>query len=249
MTAAVQSLNPRRALLGLTATDMPVLCGAQPRIALRKYGGLSIRAPFSHELAVRLLIGRTFSIAAMNDSAVSPLACLSTDHYIRIWLDVRTSCTDSNAQTRKIGFVLYCQGCMATQFLPLGLASTKDGFEHQRANCTGRLSLAGPLWMGELYDSSLLDTAHRMLSENLNMYHPRVPKLLEAMRQECSLTDNIYVDLHALCDLHGLQSPSIMRIMSSLKEAGYEVSRTHFRPTAIRTTAPVRELVEIVKHS
>lgn len=247
MTAAIQSLDPRGALLGLTATDMPVLCGAQPRIALRKYGGLSIRAPFSHEMAIRLLIGRAFNIAAMNDSGIKPLASLSTDHYIRVWLETKTSCTDSNSQTKKIGYVIYCQGCMATRFLPLGLLPIKEGVEHQKADCTGRISFAGPLWIGELYDSSILETAKRALGQSPSMYHSRVPKLLETMIEECSLTDYIYTDLHALCDLHGLESPSIADVMSTLKDSGYEVSRTHFRPTAIRTTAPIRELVEMIR--
>ena len=247
MTAAVQSLNPRRALLALTATDMPVLCGAQPRIAVRKYGGISIRAPFSHELAVRLLIGRAFNIAAMNDCAVTPLAALSTDHYVRTWLEVRSSCADSNVQTRKIGFVVYCQGCMATEILPLGSAAIRAELEHQKDDCSGRLFLAGPLWIGELYNPSLLETAQRILSESQSMYHRRVPRLLETMRLECNLIDHIYVDLHALCDLHGLESPSIERLMDGLRESGYEVSRTHFRPTAIRTTAPVRQLVEMIR--
>jgi tRNA (guanine26-N2/guanine27-N2)-dimethyltransferase len=247
MTAAVQSLNPRRALLGLTATDMPVLCGAQPRIALRKYGGLSIRAPFSHELAIRLLIGRSFNVAAMNDSGIRPLASLSTDHYVRVWLETKTSCAESNSQTKKIGFAVYCQGCMAARFLPLGLLPTKEEFEHEREDCRGRLFFAGPLWIGELYDSSTLESAQRALAQSPSMYHPRVPKLLETMIEECNLTDHIYTDLHALCDLHGLQSPSISSVMNGLKELGYEVSRTHFRPTAVRTTAPIRELVDMIR--
>ncbi|RDE13151.1 MAG: tRNA (guanine(10)-N(2))-dimethyltransferase [Candidatus Thorarchaeota archaeon] len=247
LTAAIQSLAPRQALLGVTATDMPVLCGAQPKIAQRKYGGLSIRTPFSHELAIRLLIGRVFDIAAMNDLGITPLASLSTDHYVRIWLKTKTSCIDSNAETKKIGYVLYCRDCMATQFLPLGLLPSKEGFEHERADCGGRLYFAGPLWIGELYDLQTLETAQHILWQDPGLYDPRVPKLLDTMKEESSLTDYIYTDLHALCDLHGLQSRSIEQVMSSLKEAGYEVCRTHFRPTAIRTTAPIRELVDIIR--
>ncbi|RDE17473.1 MAG: tRNA (guanine(10)-N(2))-dimethyltransferase [Candidatus Thorarchaeota archaeon] len=242
LTAAVQSLSPKRAMLGLTATDMPVLCGAQPRVAIRKYGGLSIRAPFSHELAVRLLIGRAYSVAAMNDCAVYPLAALSTDHYIRVWLDIRTSCTDSNDQARNMGFVVYCEGCMRTETVPLGPSLTQLRIQHERDDCKGRVSLAGPLWTGEMYNQSLLDTASQFLSKKPDNYDKRVPKLLGAMREENALADHIYVDIHALCDLHGLESPSMASLMTRLREAGYKASRTHFRPTAIRTNASVREI-------
>jgi tRNA (guanine26-N2/guanine27-N2)-dimethyltransferase len=137
LNAAIQSLNPRGAMLTLTATDMPALCGVYPRVALRKYGGSSIRAPFSHEIAVRLLVGLTYSVAGMNDYSISPLAALSTDHYIRVWFGVKADRITSNRQADSMGFMRYCPNCMHlydSEFLNLAgemLPDYEDSF-HKR---------------------------------------------------------------------------------------------------------------------
>ncbi|MFW9982863.1 MAG: tRNA (guanine(10)-N(2))-dimethyltransferase, partial [Candidatus Thorarchaeota archaeon] len=51
-----------------------------------------------------------------------------------------------------------------------------------------------------------------------------------------------FIDIHALCDLHGLVPPKNQEIMEHLKKRGFEVSRTHFKSTGIRTTASVKEV-------
>jgi len=45
LNAAIQSLNPRGGLLGLTATDMPALCGVYPRVSLRNMEGCQQERP------------------------------------------------------------------------------------------------------------------------------------------------------------------------------------------------------------
>ena len=246
LNAAIQSLSPKGGLLGLTATDMPALCGVYPHVALRKYGGLSMMAPFVHELAVRLLVGRAYNIAALNDCAIEPLAVLSTDHYIRVWMKVKINRTKSNAQSKSVGFIRYCKGCMQSETIPL----SKDNdvtFQHQVEGCTGKITTAGPLWTGGLYDKSFLETARGVLAEDIESYHKRIPEILDLMIGECELTNHPYVDIHVLCDIHGLVPPKREVIMDELGRNGFSVSRTHFQPTAIRTDAPVHEIEGIIR--
>jgi tRNA (guanine26-N2/guanine27-N2)-dimethyltransferase len=49
-----------------------------------------------------------------------------------------------------------------------------------------------------------------------------------------------------LCDLYNLAPPKNQIIIEKLKEQGFEVSRTHFKPTAIRTNASVEEVRRII---
>jgi tRNA (guanine26-N2/guanine27-N2)-dimethyltransferase len=245
LNAAFQSLKPNNSLIALTATDMPALCGRYPRVALRIYGGLSIKAPFSHEIAVRLLIGLSYRTAGMNDISIEPLAVLSADHYIRVWLKVNASCDDANRNASKMGFVRYCSDCMHVDMVPLH-ESLEHVFQHQITNCQGQIVLAGPLWIGSLFDSEFLETAQRHYLEYEELFHKRMPKLLRRMVGEAHLVNKPYIDLHALCDLHNFIPPKTIDVMDSLVERGFEVSRTHFRPTAIRTTALVSEVKDVV---
>ncbi|MFW9849368.1 MAG: hypothetical protein ACFFF4_09515 [Candidatus Thorarchaeota archaeon] len=246
LNAAIQSLNPRGGLLGLTATDMPALCGVYPRVALRKYGGLSTRAPFVHELAVRLLLGRTYSIAAMNGCSIRPLAVLSTDHYIRTWIYVKTSKTESNEQADTIGEIHLCRTCLQTEILPLGHQRTAE-FVHLRDDCPTDIAYAGPLWTGDLFDLPTLEAAKKFYQKDPTAYAKRVPELLDLMIDEHDLVCHPYWDIHEVCDAYNLTPPKRDEIMKSLIAKGYQVRRTHFKSTAIRTDAPVTEIVSVIE--
>ncbi|MEM4725362.1 MAG: hypothetical protein QXG63_00320, partial [Nitrososphaerales archaeon] len=56
LAAALRAVK-RGGLISLTATDTAVLCGVYPKVALRRYGGLSIRCEYGNEVGVRLLFG------------------------------------------------------------------------------------------------------------------------------------------------------------------------------------------------
>ncbi|MDF1538652.1 MAG: tRNA (guanine(10)-N(2))-dimethyltransferase [Candidatus Thorarchaeota archaeon] len=246
LNAAIQSLNPRGGLLGLTATDMPALCGVYPRVALRKYGGLSTRAPFTHELAVRLLLGRTYSIAAMNGCSIKPLGILSTDHYIRAWIHIESNKTESNKQVDSIGMIRLCRSCQHAEVYSLRQSGSSE-FLHEQENCPADTAIAGPLWIGDLYDSKTLERTVKLHELDPEAYHKRVRELLELMTEEQTLVRFPFMDIHDVCDAYNLPSPKRSDITDVLIAKGYQVSRTHFRPTAIRTDAPVREVVSIIK--
>ena len=245
LNAAVQSMNPKGALLAATATDMPVLCGVYPKVSLRKYGGLSIRAPFVHEIAVRLLLGHTFTVAGSNDCAVSPLAVLSTDHYVRAWMSVRADRKLSNRLSTDLGTIRYCPKCMHYDRVPLG--DTPDQFNHAE-ECDGQHREAGPLWTGALFEGGFLSAAHEAFVQYKHpVLHRRVPDLLEKMTEEQGMTDYPYIDLHSLCDLHNLSAPKNRDVVNGLREIGYRVTRTHFSPTSIRTDASPDVVADVVR--
>ncbi len=246
LNAAIQSLNPHGGLLGLTATDMPALCGVYPRVALRKYGGLSTRSSFTHELAVRLLLGRTYSIAAMNGCSIKPLGVLSTDHYIRVWIHIETNKTDSNKQADSIGMIGLCRSCQHAEVHSLKESGSLE-FRHEQENCPSDTAIAGPLWIGDLYDSKTLERTLKLHSLDAEAYHKRVRELLELMTEEQILVRFPFMDIHDVCDAYNLVPPKRSDIMDGLMAKGYQVSRTHFRPTAIRTDASVREVVSVIK--
>jgi tRNA (guanine26-N2/guanine27-N2)-dimethyltransferase len=240
LNASIQSISPIGGLLALTATDMPVLCGAYPKVAMRRYGGFSIRAPFVHELAVRLLEAIAFRIAGLNDCSITPVAVLSTDHYVRTWVKIKADRKKSNRQSDNLGVIRYCQGCMRTQTVPLTVRYEKSNFEHGIKGCKGPIREAGPLWIGNLFDSKILKKTFELFErEDATIYHKRVPRILDEMIEENSLITYPYIDIHVLCDLYNLAPPKNRDVIAYLREAGHKVTRTHFKPTAIRTNASV----------
>ena len=72
-----------------------------------------------------------------------------------------------------------------------------------------------------------------------------VLKLLNVTHEEANGPATFY-DLHQICKKMKTSSPRLDAVLESLKEEGYFVSRTHFKPTGIKTDAPVDKLKEII---
>jgi tRNA (guanine26-N2/guanine27-N2)-dimethyltransferase len=178
---------------------------------------------------------------------MEPLVVLSTDHYIRTWVRIEANRTESNRQAGELGIIRYCLGCMHSDILPLSPKVQSVDFDHQIDECTGHIRVAGPLWVGQLFNDECLNHATKVLesSEPVN-FHRKASEVLEKMAEESILTCSPYIDLHALCDLHNLAPIKNQIIIERLKEQGYEASRTHFKPTAIRTDATVKEVTIII---
>ena len=178
---------------------------------------------------------------------MEPLAVLSTDHYVRTWVRIETNRTEANRQASQLGIIQYCTGCMHSEVASLSPKGQGTDFDHKIEGCAGPIRIAGPLWIGDLYkDSYLNDTIKLLEGDDAEDYHRKTPEVLEKMVDESGLTNRPFIDIHALCDLHNLVPPKNQIILDQLKEQGYEVARTHFKPTAIRTNASVEEVARII---
>ncbi|MBE0527521.1 MAG: hypothetical protein IH631_11310, partial [Candidatus Thorarchaeota archaeon] len=71
------------------------------------------------------------------------------------------------------------------------------------------------------------------------IYHKRVPRIFDEMIEENILMTYPYIDIHVLCDLYNLTPPKNRDVIECLRNVGFKVARTHFKPTAIRTDASV----------
>ncbi len=247
LNAAIQAINPRRGLIGVTATDMPALCGVYPKVALRKYGGLSIRSPFVHELALRLVIGGTFSVAGMNDFSISPLLSLSTDHYIRVWVETKASKSKGNQAAERIGFVRYCSHCMAWDIIPVLTLKQSSEFQHIRASCPEKVDVAGPMWIGPIQNPDFVARTTETLENHEDSMSRKSKLMLNLIAQEAPI-QGFYLDIHQMCDIYSWPPPKQENVIMNLKDKGYQCVRSHFKPTAIRTNATVKETVNVVKN-
>ncbi|MEJ5338575.1 MAG: tRNA (guanine(26)-N(2))-dimethyltransferase [Aquificaceae bacterium] len=225
----------RHGMLAVTATDTSVLSGTYPETCMRRYGSRPLlSAEFYHEVGVRILIKKVLEEGAKMDYALRPVFSYSYRHYFRIFFikDIGPRRTDS--LFRKIGFLLYCPKCLYRDGAGL------DSIGHQCPHCGGSLLLAGPLWLGELWDRELV---HRLweirgrvdISDSTN-------RLLDRIRRECECDTLGFYTISSLCRAFRIgQSPSIERFLEVFKGV-----RTHFTPEGFRTRLSHREVLERV---
>lgn len=236
-------------LLSVSATDSAVLCGVYPKVAQRKYGGISIRTDYSHEVGMRLIFGLMAQSAMRLKAGIEPLFCHHDMHYFRVYSNVKVGNSFSADNQAKMGFVVHCFECGFRSIIPYCELFSRTRARRKNATSVtelyglgcpdcelnggkGDLTAAGPLWIGNIQSREFVADCAK-LSE-LAPFH----------FEEADIP--LYYDLTALSKKAASRTPKIVDVMNALNEQGYATSRTRLNPNALRTTAPIVVLRSVV---
>jgi len=225
----------RGGVMGATATDMPALVGAKPESCLRKYDAKPLKAPFSKEIALRILAGFIVRSVARLGIAAKPILSFSKDHYIRVFAVVERGRRLANEVLRSIGWISYCPSCLAIRSV-----SRFDGPIMACESCGGRMDYAGPAWIGELTSQELAERVYQKALESPELYRESL-KLLDGLRRE----DHGLLGYHPVNHLARIFGGSPVKpsmLIEKLRELGYRASTTHIDPSGVKTNAPLEAL-------
>jgi tRNA (guanine26-N2/guanine27-N2)-dimethyltransferase len=229
-------------LLASTATDLAPLCGVHAKACVRKYGGRPMRTEYCHELAVRLLAGCTVTLAAKHDIGIQVLFSHSSEHYIRLYVQIAYGAKKADESVKTLGYILHCYNCFHRENAhhPFG--------NLQCPECGSKMDYAGPLWLGNIFDPNFIDL---MIKENRAVAFrnsARITKLLALTKDEAQAPITYYV-VDKLSGKLGLPSPSIQAFLKLLRDSGFQAVQTHFNTRGIRTNAPVMAMHKLLKES
>ncbi len=226
-------------LLGITATDMPVLCGVYPELAKERYGGKTLRTDYCYELGARVLIYAAAQIAKKFKKSVEPLLVLGVDHYIRIFLKIKPQAA-SYKLLANFRFIYHCFECGNRK-----VSQTETG---QVCECGKSMEEAGPLWIGPIFNLKFLNKVKNEIINSNFGEKPRAFNLISAMIEEAQNPELItFYDIHKFCKIHNLNVPKTSDLIEKLKQGGFKVSRTHFSTIGLRTNANAEELKSCLK--
>ncbi|MHA2060390.1 MAG: hypothetical protein ACW976_06410, partial [Candidatus Ranarchaeia archaeon] len=244
MQAALSAVKRKGSLIALTATDMPALCGVYPKVSYRKYGGWSIRAPFSHEIAVRLLLGSMARAAFIFDKGIRVRFAYYADHYIRTIVEPRPTASAAMKTLSEMGFIFYCKKCHAQ-----GIFLMKPNEYPDRVcdDCGEERHIAGPLFLGSLFDIPLLKKMLKLLEEAPLGTKEKVDRILNLQLDEAK-GPPLFFNIHKLCKGFSFSIPRIDTILDNMVAKGFFASKTHFSPISIRTNATHRDLLETIRN-
>ncbi len=229
------------ALVLLTATDMPPLCGIRPNAALRKYGGRPLRTEYCHEVAVRLLVASLVSASARHDMGIEVKLTHSTDHYVRIYVTVRHGATRANESLGRLGYLAHCFHCSYRE-----LSNKVTTIGSNCKVCGGRYAFAGPLWIGNLYDKKFCDLMLDLVDSKRLGKKNRVIHSLKKIIDEIECPT--YYRIDRLSDRHQTRTPKPERVVEEVQKMGYLASLTHFHGYGIRTDAGPKILEQILRN-
>uniref|UniRef100_A0A8C6UIT1 tRNA (guanine(26)-N(2))-dimethyltransferase n=1 Tax=Neogobius melanostomus TaxID=47308 RepID=A0A8C6UIT1_9GOBI len=130
--AAVQAVA-EGGLLCVTCTDMAVMAGNSGETCYSKYGSVSIKAKFCHEMALRIILHSLDQRAGVYQRYIQPLLSVSVDFYIRVFVRVFTGQAKVKNSASKQALIYNCVGCGSFHLQRMG-RRTSNG-KHSTIHC------------------------------------------------------------------------------------------------------------------
>jgi tRNA (guanine26-N2/guanine27-N2)-dimethyltransferase len=238
--SALRALR-NKGLLALTATDTAPLCGVKPQACIRKYFSTPLRTEYCHELAIRILISYLNFTAAKYDLNVKVLLSYFAHHYVRIYTQIKHGAEAANKTLKEIGYIFHCFNCLYREWF-YGFINV---IEPKCCVCGGKMSVAGPLWLGELANKEFC--LRTLVEEEGNEFRREV-KIIRAILKECDAPPTYYV-LDRISKKLNLPSPRKANVIKKLVDKGYQALPTHFDPQGVRSNSPIDVIEKAIKTS
>lgn len=227
-------------IIALTATDMPPLCGVYPQVAFRRYGGLSLRTEYCHELAVRLVLGLLYREASKHELSIKPLISHSTRHYIRVFVQL----TELRGNMNSIGFIYHCYKCLNRKVVNMeDIPLTRAECE----KCGNQMNVAGPLWIDPIFDKSFCGEVAKVVTSLDLPNKKELKKTLELILTEADGPPTFYT-LDAISHKYKLRQPKMRDLIEKARSQGFRASPTHFNSKGFRFDGEISELVKMLAY-
>ncbi len=239
---SVRVLRKTGGLLMLTATDHQVLCGKHSSTCKRQYNAIPSRNVHCHEIALRILLYNVMISAGRYGLSIQPLLAINHEHFMRVHVRIVKSKKDANEQFERIGFAHYCENCSNFETVKID----KEVTTTICPLCDKSLKKAGPMWLGQLGDKASLEKMIEHCDQLLEHEGKSIKRLLEKKLAENTYPPLFY-HIHSIFRKLKKDTISTERIKDKIQEKGYESLQTSFEPTAIKTTVPFMELIDIIK--
>ncbi|WP_316504427.1 tRNA (guanine-N1)-methyltransferase [Nitrosopumilus sp.] len=216
-------------MLSTTATDLQVLNGLFQEACKRKYGGITVRAEYGNEIAIRLILGCLRIVAARLGVEIIPQFVESDMHYYRTYVKV----LNKPDQKENLGYILHCKNCGNRR-----IALEK---EKECEMCKLKINAAGPLWIGNIFEKKFIQS---MIDETTKF---KIEKVCDKILHKClaeSEMSGTYFTLDEIASKMKSSPPKLENAVSFLQKNNFVASVTAFSPTGFRTNANINEIIE-----
>uniref|UniRef100_A0A671TIW2 tRNA (guanine(26)-N(2))-dimethyltransferase n=2 Tax=Sparus aurata TaxID=8175 RepID=A0A671TIW2_SPAAU len=270
LDAAVQAVS-EGGLLCVTCTDMAVMAGNSGETCYSKYGSVSIKSRYCHEMALRIILHSLDQRAGVYQRYIQPLLSVSVDFYIRVFVRVFTGQVKVKNSVSKQALVYNCVGCgsfhlqrMAQSALnktsqPPGLlifggigtkysAATGPPVGPECEHCGQRHQLGGPMWAEPIHDLPFVQKVLSAVSGNPSRFgtSKRIEGMLSMVTEELEDVP-LYYTVDSLSSTIHCNTPPLLQFRSALLHAGHRVSLSHACKNAVKTDAPPAALWDIMR--
>ncbi|MBI5224308.1 methyltransferase domain-containing protein [Candidatus Micrarchaeota archaeon] len=230
-------------ILSITATDLANLAGGKTIPTKKHYNAKPIRNEYSHEIALRILIGKIAKELALQDYGCQPLVSFYRGHAIKAMVLCERNSDLADKSLEEIGYIMHCEKCLNRKVSKRIIGKCD--------NCKNKFEYAGELWIGKMQKKGLLLEMEKdleiKLRDKVQKKGDLLPSDLEILKFiKFLIAENdfgpTFYDLHVLAKKFSLVVRKTDDIMLSLKMQGFDSCKVHYVSTGIKTDAGIREM-------
>jgi len=217
-------------MLSVTATDLQVLHGLSKRSCQRKYHGIPIKTEYSNEIAIRLILGCLEFVAGRLGVQIIPQFVQHDMHYYRTYLKI----LNKPEQKEHLGYIIHCKSC--------GSRESVMKQEETCKICNSKLDVAGPLWVGRLFEKEFVMKMNEMVPKLV------VDKRCQKILEKCVLESEMPSTYYTLDEIASKMQKSPLKMKKAIKklqDAGFVASPTSLNPTGFRTDCRIDEILKL----
>ncbi|MGI0141847.1 MAG: tRNA (guanine(10)-N(2))-dimethyltransferase [Candidatus Micrarchaeales archaeon] len=224
-------------VLMATATDTAVLCGATPLACIKTYGAQPLHNELCQEAGIRIMINYIAKIASQFNFGIDVKLAIANLHYMRVFIVLSHGAKEAVESVKNTGFGVFCGNCRDFGYSK-GIAPRLSSV---CKNCKSDMQLFGPLWLGGIYDKTLIRQMSTNVPKDIDANALRVLKEIDA-----ELDLPFFYSIPKITRLLGISSVSQAKVVGILSK-GYKVTKTHFDNDGIKTDAPISIITRAVK--
>lgn len=247
-------------LLCVTCTDMSVMCGNYGETCFTKYGAFSIKATYSHEMALRILLYAIQASAIRCGRYIEPLLSISVDFYIRVFVRIHNGQAEAKHAATNTAIAYVCTYCENFAFQRFGEIVTKPNgnpkfsaahgppVSEKCDNCGSRYHMAGPMWAEPIHNVPFVTKVLNHVNKYSHQFNTqeRLKGLLSVVSEEVP-DGPLYYPVSKFCNFIHCICPPQVKVRSAILNAGYKVSSTHCSAEGIKTDAPPSVIWDILR--
>lgn len=259
LDSAVQAVQSG-GLLCVTCTDAAILCGNFSETCYAKYGSVSLRSAYCHEMALRIILKSIESHANRYGRYVVPILSLSVDFYFRLFLKVYLGPNKVKDSICKTAMVYHCSGCGSFELQRLGVRHEGKGSGNYKytpatgpqiaekcRHCGFKHHIGGPISVASLHDKTFVERIISSVREDPDRFatSKRIEGMLSMVMEEIDIP--LYHVMDDLCNVVHCEPMKDMDLRSALLNAGYQVSFSPCVKNSIKTDAPNQVVWDIIR--
>ena len=255
------------ALLCITFTDMPVLCGNCPETTLYKYGSIPYKINSCHEMAIRIALYSISSAASKYQKVIYPLFSYNAEFYIRLFMIIKNSPEECKMNPFKYGYMYHCRDCQNRIIYPM--ARKQDNkFKNGKPNsfvkfnnlifpsekceiCGSNMCMSGPFWIDQIFDEDWIKSLQKNLESKEFEYlkfNSRIQIICKGILNELPLNDQIFnLDYPQFSRDVNLSSFKLSIFQGAIENLGYKMAQSYYKSDLFKTNCPIDIIYDILK--